>query len=109
MQAPANTVLILDGTPYQLRWDKRAMFRADEVGLFSKREPGLGLATGAKYVWAMMPDAGRSKLKTPEDVANAMPPLSEVWEAINNAIAAGSDVFEKNVLGSTSGLLPASS
>lgn len=109
MQAPPNTVLILAGVPCQLRWDKRALFRADEVGLFTKREPGLGLATGAKYVWAMMPDAAREKHPTPEDVAAIMPPLPEVWEAINNAIAAGRDVFEKNVLGSTSGPSPASS
>lgn len=110
MNAPPNTVIILAGVPYQLRWDKRAMFRADEIGLFAKRaKPGLGLALGAKYVWAMLPDAGREKHPTPEDVAAVLPPLAEAWEIVNNAVAAGRETSEKNGRGSTNGPSPASS
>lgn len=110
MNAPPNTVLILDGHPYQLRWDKAAMFRADEIGLFDRKKPGIGLAQAAKYVWAMLPAAGRERHATPEAVAVAMPPLVEVQAAIGATLEAGREATsEKNVFGSTSGPLPASS
>jgi len=110
VNAPPNTVVVLDGTPYQLRWDKAAMFRADEIGLFGKHLPGVGLARAAKYVWAMLPETGRTKYAQPVHVAEALPPLAEVWPTINNAIkVAGPGAEPKNVVGSTSGPSPASS
>jgi hypothetical protein len=82
--APApQAVIILGGSePCQLRWDKAAMFRADECGVFTTK--GVGFAKAAKYVWAMLP--------------------------INAAIkAAGEGMSPKNVYGSTSGRSPSSS
>ena len=112
MQAPANTTVILAGTPYGLKWDKGAMFRADDIGLFERRRPGIGLAAGAKYVWCMGPAALREKFTTPEAVGEAFPDVSdigEIWQAINNAVAASKGANEKKDVGSTSGPLPASS
>lgn len=112
MNAPPNTVVILAGTPYALKWDKGAMYRADELGLFDRRKPGLGIAAAAKYLWAMAPAACRERFPTPLEVAEALPPMEElpaVWEAINNAVAAGREGDEKKAGGSTSGRLPASS
>lgn len=110
MDAPPNTVLVLEGTPYQLRWDKAAMFRADELGLFERRRPGIGLALMAKYVHAMLPDAGRERYATPQAVAVALPPLAEVQGVVENALDAGKEATSaKNVFGSTNGRLPASS
>lgn len=111
VKAPPNTVVVLGGTPYQLRWDKGAMFRADEIGLFEKRKPGIGIAAGAKYIWAMGPASLRETYATPEAVAEAFPDggLRELWEAINNAVAAAKETTPKNGNGSTSGLSPASS
>ncbi len=110
MNAPPNTVVVLDGTPYQLRWDKAAMFRADEIGLFDRKRPGIGLAQAAKYVFAMLPAAARERYTTPEAVAVVMPPLVEVHATISAALEAGREATsEKNVFGSTSGPLPASS
>jgi hypothetical protein len=109
--APApQAVIILGGSePCQLRWDKAAMFRADECGVFTTK--GVGFAKAAKYVWAMLPDTQRvSAFPTPEAVATALPPLDEVWPAINAAIkAAGEGMSPKNVYGSTSGRSPSSS
>lgn len=110
VKVPPNTVLILGGTPYKLVWDKAAMFRADEIGVFGKRRPGIGLAQAAKYVWCMLPAGGREALQSPEEVAVALPALTEVWVAVNNAIAAGGEATDpKNVVGSTSGRSRASS
>lgn len=110
VKVPPNTVVILGGQPYQLRWDKAAMFRADEIGLFEKRKPGIGLAGAAKYVWCMIPAEGRERFAAPVDVATVLPPLAEAWETITNAIDAGKEgTSAKNVFGSTSGPLPASS
>lgn len=109
MNAP-NTVLILRGEPYQLRWDKGAMFRADELGVFGKSKPGIGLAKAAKYVCAMLPKEGREKYPEPQDVAAVLPPLAEVWPIVNSAIeAAGETCDPKNVIGSTNGRSPSSS
>ena len=112
MQAPANTVVILGGVPYQLRWDKGAMFRADSLGLFDANKPGIGFAAAIKYVWCMAPAALRDKYATPEALADVFPDapeIGEIWQAINNAVEAGKGGSEKNGAGSTSGPLPASS
>lgn len=109
LKAPPNTVVILGGTPYRLSWDKGAMYLADELGLFEKRKPGLGLAVGAKYVWAMAPEAAREKYPTPKAIAEVLGELSEVWDAINNAVALAKDTGPKNASGSTNGPSPASS
>lgn len=108
MSGAANTVLVLEGVPYPLRWDKGAMFHADDIGLFDRRRPGMGLAAAAKYVWCMLPASAQLKYADPKAVAVVLPPLKDAWDVINNAIAAGADVA-KNVVGSTSGHSPASS
>lgn len=106
-----NVVVILGGTPYALKWDKGAMYRADELGLFEKRKPGIGLAAAAKYVWCMAPAALRERCAGPEQVAELLDvaALRDVWDAINNAVSASRDVPEKNGNGSTNGPSPASS
>lgn len=112
MNAAPNTTVILAAMPYGLRWDKGAMFRADELGLFERKRPGIGLAAAAKYVWCMGPSALRDSFTTPEAVAEAFPPLSElgtIWSAINAAVAASKEDGEKKDAGSTSGRSPASS
>ncbi len=103
------TEIKIAGDVYQLRWDKGAMFRADECGLWSGKE-GLGFAAAAKYLWSMLPAAGRNKYRTPEDVARDMPALNDVWPIINQAVAAGGESTDpKNVFGSTSSPSPSSS
>jgi hypothetical protein len=93
----------LEAETYLLRWDKGAMFRADDCGLWSGKQ-GLGFAAAAKYLWSMLPSTGRSRYPTPEDVARVMPPLNEAWPVINSAVAAGGEGTDpKNVFGSTSG------
>ncbi len=112
MNAAPNTTVLLAGSPYALRWDKGAMFRADELGLFERKRPGIGLASAAKYVWCMGPAALRDRFVTPEAVAEAFPPFNElagVWSAINAAVAASKEDGEKKDAGSTNGHLPASS
>jgi hypothetical protein len=104
-----STTVTLGGESYVLRWDKGAMFDADEAGVWSGK-PGIGLASAAKYVWAMLPPGGRQKFPTPRDVFKALGPITEVWPAINNAIAAGGeDTDPKKVYGSMNGPSPASS
>ncbi len=110
VKVPPNTVIILGSKPYKLTWDKAAMFRADEIGVYEKRKPGIGLALTAKYVWAMLPDEGRDQFATPQAVAVAMPPLREVNAIASNAIEAGKEATDpKNVFGSTNGRKPSSS
>lgn len=112
MKAGPNTTVILGGIPFGLRWDKGAMFRADDLGLFERRKPGIGLAAAAKYVWCMGPAGLRERYATPEAVAEAFPKLTqlgEIWEAINAAVALSKEDGEKNGDGSTSGPSPASS
>lgn len=110
VKAPPNTVIILTGHPYKLTWDKAAMFRADEIGVYEKRKPGIGLALMAKYVWAMLPDAGRERFAIPQEVAVAMPSLREVQDIVENAMDAGKEATDpKNVFGSTNGRKPSSS
>lgn len=104
-----STTVVLGGEPYVLRWDKGAMFDADEVGLWSGK-PSAGPAHWAKYLWAMLPPAGRLKFPTPRDVFRAMPPIAEVVPIINAALEqADESVDPKKVYGSTSGPSPASS
>lgn len=112
MNAPPNTVVILAGTPYALKWDKGAMYRADELGLFDRKKMGLGIAAAAKYLWAMAPAACRERFASPVEVAEALPSLAEmpaIWDTINNAVNSGREGDEKKAAGSTSGPLPASS
>lgn len=112
MEAPPNTTVVLDGVPYGLRWNKGSMYRADELGLFERKRPGIGLAAAAKYVWCMGPAAIRERFVTPEAVAEVFPPLSElgsIWSAINAAVALSKEDGEKKDAGSTSGRSPASS
>jgi hypothetical protein len=104
-----STTIKLAGSPFVLKWDKGAMYDADEVGVYSGKQ-GAGLAMAAKYVWAMLPPAGRKLYPTPRDVFSALPPLSEVWPVITAALDAGEkDTDLKNVFGSTSGRGRASS
>lgn len=105
-----SATVIISGEIVPLRWDKGAMFRADELGLFDKRKPGIGLAAGAKYIWVMAPEAIRERFATPSALAEVMPPLKDAWAAINQAVDEGKDRTDaKNVFGSTSGHSPASS
>ena len=98
----SNTIK-LGAESYQLTWDKGAMFRADECGVWSGKR-GLGIASACKYLWAMIPADGRRRYESPEDLAKDLPPLNEAWPAINAAIAAGKeDTNPKKVFGSTSG------
>lgn len=100
----------LGGAPYVLRWDKGAIFRADELGVWGTQDNGMGFSRAAKYLFAMLPDAARRKYTSPERIAEVMPPLVEVLPAINAAIAAaGEDVDPKKLVGSTNGLSPESS
>ena len=102
-----TTEVKLAGISYQLRWNKGAMFRADEFGVWDRKKPGAGFAKAAKYICAMIPDEGREKYPTPEAVAQVMPSLTESWDAINAAIeGAGPEMDSKNVVGSTSGPSP---
>lgn len=104
-----STTIKLAGKPYVLKWDKGAMFDADEVGVYTGKQ-GAGLAMAAKYVWAMLPPAGRKAYPTPRDVFKDLPPLAEAWPIINAALDAGhEDTDPKNVFGSTSGRSRASS
>lgn len=112
MQASPNTTVILDGVPYGLRWDKGALFRADEMGLFDRRKAGIGVAAAAKYVWAMGPVALRERFATPENVAEAFPEVSEmtgIWSAINAAVELSRSSDPKKNGGLTNGPSPASS
>lgn len=106
---PVMPVLQLaGGDPVELKWDKIAMFRADEAGVFTTK--GIGFARAAKYVWAMLPEAERLRYPSPEAVAEAIPELTKVWAAIDAAIkASGEGMSPKNVYGSTSGRTPSSS
>lgn len=88
--------------PVPLAWDKGAMFRADDCGLYETK--GIGFARACKYVWCMAPDSVRRAYPAPEALAKVMPPLAEVWVAVNGVIAAaGEEMSPKNVFGSASG------
>lgn len=105
---PAKILLIGDKEPIALRWTKAAMFRADDIGVYSSS--GLGYARAVKYVWAMAPDSVRSKYPRPDMLADVIPPLSEVGSQIDLAIKeSGEAVSAKNVFGSTNGPSPSSS
>jgi hypothetical protein len=101
-----STEITLGGTAYVLTWDKGAMYDADEVGVWAgKVQGGIGLAQAAKYVWAMLPPAGRAAYPTPRDVARVLPPLVDVWPAINNALNnATEDTRPGNVVGTVAGV-----
>lgn len=107
--APKSALITLQGCEAcTLVWDKLAMYRADECGVFTTK--GTGFARAAKYVWAMLPTEMRVRFASPEQVAGALPPLIGVWPAIEAAInAAGEGMSPKNVFGSPSGLSPSSS
>ena len=97
------TEIKIAGESYRLIWDKGAMFRADECGVWSGKT-GLGFATAAKYLWSMLSATGRQRYASPEDLARDMPTLDIVWPLINTAITAGGESTDpKNVFGSTSG------
>jgi hypothetical protein len=99
-----DPVIQLKGVPYRLRYDKRAMFRADELGLFGDGQShGLGLARGAKFIFALLPHEAHAKYKTPEDVAEDMPELVEAWSAIVAAMEEAKSSSEKKAAGSMSG------
>lgn len=94
--------------PCALVWNRAAMFRADECGVFSGKS--IGFAKAAKYIWAMLPASHRVQFPTPEAVAEAMPTVEEVNALIDAAIsAAGEDMSPKKVFGSMSGPSRASS
>lgn len=102
------TITLNGAEPCTLIWNKGAMFRADECGVFTTK--GLGFARAAKYVWAMLPDSHRRLFPSPEAVAEVLPPVTTVSPVIDAAIAAaGEDMSAKNVFGSMSGPSPASS
>lgn len=104
----SSNITLKGEKPCVLVWNKSAMFRADECGLFSTK--GIGFAKAAKYVWSMLPDTLRKKYSGPEDVAEVMPSIAECSSAIDAAISeAGEGMTAKNVFGSTSGRSPASS
>lgn len=95
-------------SPVTLVWDKAAMFRADELGVFTTK--GIGFARAIKYVWCMLPDTVRTQYATPVDLAKDMPPLLNAWDAINSAISqSGEEMSPKNVYGLTSGRSQSSS
>lgn len=99
-----DPVILLAGVPYRLKWNRRAMFRADALGgcYSDSQEGSIGLARCAKLILAMLPDEGRAKFRTAEDVVDAMPSLVESWEVVAAALKAG-EADQKNVLGSTTG------
>lgn len=98
----SDNVILLAGLPYRLKWDRSAMFYADEVGAFA---PGSrGFSRACKMVWAMMPEEGRAKYPKPSDVANVLPPLTEANAKISAAYEiAGESMDPKKVFGSTTG------
>ncbi len=100
-----DPVLILAKLPCRLKWDKAAMFRADQAGLFDGNDESvLGFARACKYVWAMLPPDRRNAFKDPESIAPHLPALIEVRKHINNALAlAGEEMDPKNVVGLMSG------
>ena len=110
MSNQPNPTITLKNLPYKLTWNKGAMFRADEVGAYDRKRSTIGFAQMCKYLWALGPDALRTKYPTPESLANDVPTTTECWNAINAAMAiAGEGMSPKNVVGSTSGPLPSSS
>lgn len=105
---PSDTVLIINKEPVKLTWTKRAMYYAEEVGIYTG-SMGSGFGKAVKYVWAMGPDSLRGKFPTPADLAEHVPAMSVVWPKIKLAIdQAGEGMEPKNVFGSVNGPLPSS-
>lgn len=106
---PVPRPLLLAGLgPVPLAWDKAAMFRADEAGVFTTK--GIGFARAVKYAWCLVPDSVRAAYPTPEALAQVVPEVTAIWAAVNAAIgSAGEEMSPKNVFGSTSGRSPSSS
>lgn len=105
---PAPPLELAGLGPVPLAWDKAAMFRADEAGVFTTK--GIGFAKAVKYAWCMVPDKVRAAYPTPEALADIVPPVTAIWASVNPAIvAAGEGMSPKNVFGSTSGRSPSSS
>lgn len=93
--------ITLDGKDYELRWNRGAVFRADELGIYNSSK-SVGLADGAKYVFAMLPEDARRAYPTPAAVFEVLPALPETWAAINAALKAGAeDTDPKKLFGST--------
>lgn len=110
MSPPTDTVLVIGGSPYKLTWDKAAMFRAEDAGVFDRSHDGVGFAKAVKYVWSMGPQGLRDKYASPEQLAYDIPPIAEVWPKIQKAIDdAGDALSPKNVIGSMNGPSPSSS
>lgn len=104
----STRLTLASGETLDLVWDKAAMCRADDCGLFATK--GVGFARAVKYVWSMLPAAARGRFPSHEDLANALPPVAEIGPVVDAAIAAaGEGMSAKNVFGSTSGRLPSSS
>lgn len=101
--------ITLAGREWPLVWNKGALFRADELNLFHQPD-GTGFTQGLKYLWCMLPDEARRLYPAPIKLAEVAPPILTVQTAINAAIqAAGEEMDEKKIVGSTNGLSPASS
>lgn len=102
---PQDIVIVLDGQPCKIVWNRGAMFRADEVGAWAESTAaGLGFAQAAKLLYAMLPADRRSRWPSPEAVADVMPDVKTTWDYLNQAMAqAGEEMDSKNVFGSTSG------
>ena len=102
--------ITVQGQEYALAWNKRSVFLADRWGLYSREIKSIGIYETAVYVWAMLPNSGRQRYPEPVDLFEHLPPLNEIMPIINAALAESKeDANPKNVFGSTSGPLPASS
>lgn len=94
--------------PVPLKWDKAAIFRADEIGVFTTK--GIGFARAVKYAWCMAPESVRRAYPTPEQLAEIVPSVVEIWAVVDPVIAsAAEEMSPKNVFGSASGPSPSSS
>lgn len=107
-EVPPPPLVLAQIGPVALVWDKLAMFRADEVAVYTTT--GLGFARAVKYAWCMVPETVRGQYPSPESLAKIVPAVTDIWASVNAAIAAaGEEMSPKNVFGSTSGRGRASS
>lgn len=106
-----DAVIVIASQPYRLRWDRAAMYRADEAGAYAESTVnGLGFSQAAKLLWAMLPDDARKAYPAPQALAQVMPPVADVWAVIVTAQElAGEGMDPKKLFGSTNGLGASSS
>ncbi len=103
-----NTVQ-LDGKLLPIRWDRVALFRADEIGLPELLASGkLGFSTLCKRVWVMLDDDGRKRFPSPEKVAAAMPMsyAANAWEVVLRAYNESEGVADSPAKNAGGGIAP---